>query len=66
MTPPPFGHPLKRGKARDDGVGRTAPQSIDPMGFLPIDPKLPACLRGDDMGRKVGMTWPLKPAGQWE
>ena len=38
-----------------------------PPGFLPIDPRLPTGLRGDDMGRKArhdmaaepsaGMTW---------
>ena len=30
-----------------------------PTGFLPIDPSLPSCERGDDMGRKIGMTWLL-------
>ena len=30
-----------------------------PTGFLPIDPRLPTCLRWNDMGRKDGMTWLL-------
>ena len=34
-------------------------------GFLPIDPSLPSCQRGDDMGRKAGMTWLLVFADGW-
>jgi hypothetical protein len=30
-----------------------------PTGFLLIDPSLPSCQRGDDMGRKAGMRWLL-------
>ena len=39
----------------------TAPADIDPIGFLPIDPKPAHSQRRDDMGRKVGMTCLLKP-----
>ena len=41
----------------------TAPQSIDPTDFLPIDPMPRAFPRRDDMGRKAGMTCFAEPAG---
>ena len=42
---------------------RTAPQSIDLTGFLPIDPMPRTFPRRDDMGRKAGMTCLAEPAG---
>ena len=41
----------------------TAPQSIDPTGFLPIDPMPRTFPRGDDMGRKAGMACFSEPDG---
>ena len=41
----------------------TAPQSIDPTGFLPIDPMPRTFPRRDDMGRKAGMSCFVEPAG---
>lgn len=41
---------------------KTASQSLDPTGFLPIDPMPRTFLRGDDMDRKAGMTCFAEPA----
>ena len=34
-------------------------KTIGPTGFLPIDPNLHTCQRGDDMGRKAGLKGAL-------